>query len=122
VHGWLALLQDHTTREDLDTLPTLLPLDRPLVQALACEHLQLEAGQRQVRQAALALDDSASMAVPEQVAELRRAVHRLIAGQLMLLDREESDALAILQAHLDHPALASMRQRLAALVLPAGVR
>lgn len=113
VQCWLLRLQHHLTGEDLHTLPALLPHDRALAAQLAREHRQLEQAAGAVRTAVAALEEPAqSVSVSERGARLRQRVHRLIADHLMHLEREETEALVVLQRHLDQVGLARMRQSL----------
>jgi hypothetical protein len=114
VQRWLMLLQDHGTREDLDTLPALLPHDPALAAVLAREHAELDERHREVRQALVSVDDGPAAALPAHGRQLRGAVHRLMASYLLHLDREEREALPVLARHLTDDQLAAMRARLEA--------
>lgn len=111
-------LDEHAAIEDRHVLPALRTVAPAVAATLAGEHRAMEALQLDIGRTA----EEVARAEPADrrplVVELARLIHRLIAAQLLHMQREETEANRALWAALDDVELAEIRARAGA-SLPA---
>jgi hemerythrin-like domain-containing protein len=112
---FIDLLREHAQHEDLHVLPALLGIDPGLAHALAREHVELELRARDLQLRLSELERSPTTVSPSTDAParaVRGALHRLLAGHLLHMDREETEASAALWTKLSDGELAALSQRI----------
>jgi hypothetical protein len=115
VTRFIDLLREHAQHEDLHVLPVLLGIDPGLAHALAREHVELELRARDLQLKVSELERATTTLAPALDAParaIRGALHRLLAGHLLHMDREETEANAALWGKLSDDELATLRQRI----------
>lgn len=113
----LELLDEHAAHEDGRLMPVLHALSPAVESVLAEEHRRLDAMQVEVAQAAYLLAAAAPEDRPPVAAHLCRLIDMLIAGHLLHMNREETDANHVLWATFDDAELLSIGEGTAGAVL-----
>lgn len=113
-----AWLEEHAAHEDAVVMPELQRLVPELHAVLEGEHARLQGMQRELETLLprLATADAAERTALGQ--RLHHLLHRLIAGQLGHLEREEVEVNRALWAHFDDAELHAMHARIMARIEP----
>lgn len=104
-----GFLDEHSHHEDMNVLPLVAAQAPALAQSLARDHAELSVLQRELTRLAVRLDDAAA---------LSSTLHRLVAGHLQHMDREEREANAVLWQRYSDPELAAARAKITQSIAP----
>lgn len=114
----LSFLREHAEHEDRHMVPAVAKLDPELAATLDAAHPQLE-------RMAIAVDSLwprfAALDAPARAAlggELQRRFQAFVAAQLLHMDLEERQVLALMWAHLTDQEIGALSGRIAASIPP----
>lgn len=109
----LELLDEHARIEETYVSPVLRSLDELLANDLAREHRALEVVQVEVERAMAALEQADLAARGDAGANLIRVINHLVSVQLVHMNREETEIMAMLWSGMNDPELGALRMRMA---------
>ncbi len=115
----LGFLEEHGRHEDAHVMPLLAEADFGLAQFVEREHAQLEASLHGLEVLAAQLEAATNGSRAVLVAELQRHVERLVAEQLVHMQREETQVNAALWERFDDADLERAHQRILDGISPA---
>jgi hypothetical protein len=115
------LLRAHAAPEDAVVFPELARLAPELAADLGLEHARMEGSERELELLAGRLGDASAPERTALGARLHTLLGRLVGDQLRHMDREESEALRVLQAHRTDDELAALEARIHASVPPGAM-
>jgi hypothetical protein len=115
-------LREHALHEDMHVLPLVAAHDGDLARALARTHAQMEALQVEIAVLLARIEGSPREERLATAASLPRLINRLVAGHLLHMEEEESQANALLWERATHEALTGVRTRITASMSPERTR
>jgi iron-sulfur cluster repair protein YtfE (RIC family) len=115
----LGFLEEHGRHEDAHVMPLLAEADFGLAQFVEREHAQLEASLSGLEVLAAQLNAATNGSRAVLTAELQRHVERLVAEQLIHMQREETQVNTALWERFSDEDLERAHQRILAAIAPA---
>jgi iron-sulfur cluster repair protein YtfE (RIC family) len=115
----LAFLDEHARHEDAHLMPLVANADFQLAQSVDGEHAQLEASMRGLERLAAQLDAATNGSRAALAAELERHMERMVAEQLVHMQREETQVNSALWARFSDEDLEQAHNKILADIAPA---